>query len=246
MTMRFTLADSKEYKNFNTILSSLEGLLPLDFVIGIYAHMKSNPLGFDTTWLQRSLMTACEVAEAHDLNDHARGILMATVCLMEAGRGFKGATSKESSSAFALTFINQISHRYFDDEEIKVICNCCRYNSERFKRGIDGVFVIMTDSVRVLTNVRFNDMDNAVVKFVRDIKNTETCQVESPSLDEWHNSLAIAFDAAYGHNGSEWGRVSLAALQAFEPYVTAFKRQAANKVVVKTIVSQNYPQIFCR
>jgi len=246
MTMRFTLADSKEYKNFNSILSSLEGLLPLDFVVAIYNHMKTNPQGFDNTWLQRALVTACEVAEAHDLNDHGRGILLATVCLMEAGRGFKGASSKEASAAFALTFINQVAPRYFEEEEIKVIYNCCRYNSERFKRGVDGAFVIMADSVRVLTNVRFNDMDNTVVKFVRDIKNTEVCQIESASIDEWHNTLAVAFDNAYGHTGTEWRRVSLAALKAFEPYVTAFKRQAANKVVVKTLVGQNYPQIFCR
>lgn len=244
--MRFTLSDGKEYRNFKAILNSLEGLLPLNFVIEIYNHMKAGPEGYDDTWLQRSLTTACEVADAHDLNDHGRGILLAAVCLMEAGRGFKGGSSKEASAAFALTFINRVCPSYFEEEDIKAIYNCCRYNTERFKRGVDGVFVIMADSVRVLTNVRFNEIDNAVVKFIRDKKNTEVCQVESPSIDEWHNSLATAFANAFGHNGTEWGRVSLAALEAFEPHVSAFKRQAANRVVVKTIVSQNYPKIFCR
>lgn len=246
MTMRFTLNDVKEYKNFNSILSSLDGLLPLDFVIAIYSHMKNNTCGFDNTWLQRALVTASEVADAHDLNNQGRGILLATTCLMEAGRGFKGASTKEASAAFAMTFINQVAPRYFDEDDIRVIYNCCRYNTERFKRGVDGAFVIMTDSVRVLTNVRFNDLDETVVKFVRDIKNTDACQVESKSIDDWQEKLAGAFANAYGHTGTEWNRVSLTALNKFEEYVSAFKRQAANKVIVKTLVGQNYPKIFCR
>lgn len=246
MTMRFTLQDNRELKTFNSIMKSLEGLLPLSFIIEIYLHMKERPTGFDTTWLQRALVTAQEVAEAHDLNTHAKGILLTIVTLMEAGRGFKGASSKEASASFAISFINRVAPKYFEDEEIKIIYNCCRYNSERFKRGVDGAFVIMTDCVRVLTNVRFNDLDSTVIKFVRENKEGESCPVNEVSIDEWHTSLATAFDVAYGHTGTEWRRVSLPASDSFKESILAFKRLAANKVVIKSIISQNYPKIFCR
>lgn len=246
MSIRFTIQDHKELTTFKDILGSVEGLLPLDFIIGVYNHMKGNPQGYDTTWLQRALITAKEVAEAQDLNINSQGILLASIMLMESGRRFVGTDPHEGSVAFAISFINMVAPKYFSDDEIKTICNCLRYNRQRFRRSVDGAFVLMVSEVSILTNVRFKDIDNAVVSYVKenkcgDVESGAECQIEN-----WHDSLAFGFDQMYGHEGMIWKNLTSVTREAFGEHILAFKRLAANKVVIKSIIGQNYQRIFSR
>lgn len=246
MTSRFTVQDHKELVTFKAILESVEGLLPLDFIIGVYRHMKSNPQGFETTWLQRSLVTAKEIAEAQDLNVNSQGILLASIMLMESGRRFVGVDPQEGSAAFAITFINEVAPKYFSDEEIVTICNCLRYNRQRFRRSVDGAFVLMVSEVSILTNVRYKDVDNAVVEYVKenkcgDVDSSGVCQIA-----DWHDSLANGFNELYGHNGSIWTQLTKTTQEAFKEHILNFKRLAGNQTVIKSIIAQNYQRIFSK
>lgn len=249
MTTRFTIQDHRELTTFKSILESVEGVLPLDFIIGAYRHIKGNPLGYDTIWLQRALLTAKEVAEAQDLNVNSQGVLLASVMLMESGRRFIGSDPQEGAVAFAITFINEVASKYFDEYEIQSICNCLRYNRQRFRRSVDGAFVIMVSEVSILTNVRFKDLDNAVITYVRenkcgDVDSDGVCPTDV--LDVWQDSLASGFNDLYGHNGSIWNQLTNATAVAFNEYITSFKQMASNKTMVKSIITQNYHRIFSR
>jgi len=246
VSIRFTIQDHKELTTFKDILGSVEGLLPLDFIIGVYTHMKSNPQGFDTTWLQRALITAKEIAEAQNLNVNSQGILLASIMLMESGRRFIGTDPHEGSVAFAISFINMVAPRYFSEDEIKTICNCLRYNRQRFRRSVDGAFVLMVSEVSILTNVRFKDIDNAVVSYVKDNKCGDVDSSGECQIETWHDSLAIGFDMMYGHEGTVWNNLTRATQEAFKDHILSFKRLAANKVVIKSIIGHNYQRIFSR
>ena len=246
MTIRFTIQDHKELNTFKSILGSVEGILPLGFIIGVYQHMKHNPQGFDTIWLERALVTAREVAEAQNLNVNSQGILLASIMLMETGRGFTGTDPHEGSVAFAITFINETAPRYFGEDEIKTICNCLRYNKLKFRRSVDGAFVLMVSEVSILTNVRFKDVDNAVISYVKenkcgDIDSNGVCQI-----DTWHCSLAKGFGDLYGHNGSIWTQLTKSTQEAFKDHILAFKKLAGNNTVIKSIIAQNYQRIFSK
>lgn len=248
MTTRFTIQDRKDLATFRSILDSVADVLPLDFIIGVYKHVKNNPRGYDTTWLQRALVTAKEVAEAQQLNVDSQGVLLASVMLMETGRGYIGADPQEGSVAFAIAFINKVASRYFDDDEIRSICNCLRYNRQRFRRSVDGAFVIMVSEVSILNNVRFNDIDAAVISYVKENKcgpndsNADgVCQIDS-----WLDSLATGFNELYGHNGSIWTQLTNASRSYFQDHILLFKQQASNKTIIRSVISQNQHRIFSR
>lgn len=246
MSIRFTVQDHKELVTFKGILESVEGLLPLDFIIGVYRHMKSNPQGFETTWLHRSLVTAKEIAVAQDLNVNSQGILLASIMLMESGRRFIGVDPQEGSAAFAVTFINEVAPRYFSPDEIVTITNCVRYNRQRFRRSVDGAFVLMVSEVSILTNVRYKDIDNAVIEYVRENKCGDVDSSGECLIEGWHESLANGFNELYGHNGSIWTQLTKTTQEAFKDHIFTFKKLAANKTVIMSIVSQNYQRIFSK
>jgi len=246
MTTRFTIQDRKDLATFRSILDSVADVLPLDFVIGVYKHIKGNPRGYDTAWLQHALVTAKEVAEAQQLNVDSQGILLASVMLMETGRGFVGTDPQEGAVAFAIAFINKVASTYFDDNEIKSICNCLRYNRQRFRRSVDGAFVIMVSEVSILTNVRFNDIDAAVISYVRENKCGDNDDDGICQIDSWHESLAAGFNELYGHNGSIWTQLTNASRAYFQDYILLFKQQASNKTIIKSVISQNQHRIFSR
>lgn len=246
MSTRFTIQDRKDLATFRSILDSVADVLPLDFVIGVYRHVKDNPRGYDTAWLQRALVTAKEVAEAQDLNTDSQGILLASVMLMETGRGFVGADPQEGSVAFAIAFINQVASTYFDDNEVKSICNCLRYNRQRFRRSVDGAFVIMVSEVSILTSVRFNDIDAAVISYVKENKCGDNDGDGVCQIDSWLDSLATGFNELYGHNGSIWTQLTNATRVYFHDHILLFKQQASNKTIIKSLVSQNQHRIFSR
>jgi len=245
MSIKFTVQDHKTQTTFKGILEVCESKLPLDFVVGVFNHMRNNPPGFDDVWLQRALLTAKEVAQAQDLKPEYEALLYAIIMLMETGRTFNGSGHREASSAFALTFINTVAPKYFDDQEIQIICNCCRY-TKPFRLGVDSHFVTLTDEVRLLTNVRFSDIDTAVVNFVKENKCPPLDVVGENAIDDWLNELSKGFDQLYGHEGEAWGELTNVTREAFGEYILSFKRQAANKIVIKSIINQNYQRIFSR
>jgi hypothetical protein len=165
---------------------------------------------------------------------------------METGRGYVGVDPQEGSVAFAIAFINKVASKYFDDEEIKSICNCLRYNRQRFRRSVDGAFVIMVSEVSILTNVRFNDIDAAVISYVKENKCGDNDGDGVCQIDSWLDSLATGFNELYGHNGSIWTQLTNASRAYFQDHILLFKQQASNKTIIRSVISQNQHRIFSR
>lgn len=246
MIKRFKQHERVELEVFKDILLTVEDYLPLDFIVGIFHHMRDNPKGFDNAWVQRGVVTGKRVAQAHNLSDSNTGVLLAAVMLLETGRKFIGVDRREGSVAFAISFINKVIPGYFTDEEIKTISYCLRYNKERFRRSVDGSFVLLVSEVTILADVVFKDLENVVINYVRENPVVRTESDRAKDADYWHAGVASEIFKMYGADGHVWQGVTPATKAAFMPEINAFQTMAADAIAVKSAICQNYKRIYSR
>lgn len=246
MMNRFRPHEVKELEIFKDILIAVDGYLPLDFIVGVFQHMRDNPKGFDTEWLQRGVATGKRVAEAHNLSLSDTGVLLAAVMLLETGRKFIGVDRREGSVAFGISFINKVIPGFFTDDEIKTISYCLRYNRERFRRGVDGSFVLLVGEVAMLADVVYRDLASVVVNYVREHHTANVDPNEGCSTGKWHENVVIELERSYGPEGFAWQTITPATKKHFRFEINAFQNMVMGTPGIRETLNQNYKRIYSR
>lgn len=238
---RYRAKDLKDLETFQDILATAGSYLPLNFMMKLFNRMKDNPEGFDHHWLRDAILVTRDMCDIHEVGEGEKALAYATTFLLESGRTYLGHPH-DSSAAFAVVFLNEEADGFFDEDDIKMIQMCCkRVTYSALRPSVNTTALMISNEVRVMTDVLFPNPSKVVVEYVREHA-VVTSDPVSPQ--EWCDALAEGFASLYGKKGSIWVTIPPAVLEAKPDSVANFQAIADNAMLIGTLVKDNYNRIF--